>query len=209
MQTLYVALKDQVTLVGLKHVRICDVAELDGEAALVKRANDLILIDIERRDPHSFRIGFLDVTRLLRRFCQGVEANSVGAQETLVHFRPDRPPRRPVQGALKVLFVSLILFFGAAIALMTFQTDAAVPDVFINIHRIFTGEETERPVALILSYTAGIALGIILFFNHWAGIKIKEDPTPVEVEYVTYKKEIQTCMLDMLKKQDDFGQGDS
>ena len=209
MQTLYIALKDQVTLVGLTQVCIRDVAELDGNASLVQRVKDLVLLDLKRRDPHSFRIGFLDLTRLLRKYCPGVEASCVGAQETLVHFRPDRPPSRPVRGALKVVFVSLILFWGAAVSLMTFQTDAAVPDVFINIHRLFTGEETERPLALILSYTIGIAMGIILFFNHWAGIKIKEDPTPVEVEYVSYKKEIQNCMLDILKQQDDFGQGDS
>lgn len=206
MQTLYIELQDQVTIIGAKHICIGDIAHLDGEASLVKRAKNWVICNIDRRDPHSFRIGFLDVTRTLRKNCPGVDANSVGATEVLVHFRPEKQPAKPAVELMKVLFVCLLVFFGSAVALMTFQTDASVPDVFVNLHRIFTGEETDRPIALILSYTVGLTAGIILFFNHFAGKKIKEDPTPVEVEYVAYKKELQDCMLDILKNKDDFGQ---
>lgn len=206
MQSLYVELQDQVTLVSVSTVKISDVAQLDGDEALVNKVKNLPLRKIKHTDPHSLRIGFLDITSTLRSFDPSISATSVGATETLIHYRPTPRSESRMKEILKVVFVSLILFFGAAGALMTFQTDAAVPDMLVNIHRIFTGEETSRPVLLIVSYTFGIAAGIILFFNHFASKKLKEDPTPVEVEYTTYKKEIQTCMLDILKGSDDFGQ---
>ena len=206
MQTLYVALKEQVTVIAVQHVKIQDIAELDGDPALVKRARDLILSEIQHTHPHSFRLDILDLTRILRRFCPNAEVNNVGATEVLVHYRPTKPQRKPVLEFLKVCFIGAILFWGAAVSLMSFQNEASLPEIFSNIHYLCTGEVTQRPTLLLISYTIGIAVGIILFFNHWAGIKIKEDPTPVEVEYVSYKKEIESCMLDMLKNQDDFGQ---
>ena len=206
MQTLYLSLKDQVTLIGLQKIRICDIAELDGEPSTVKRVRNLVLMDIRQRHPHSLRLDVLDITRILRSHISDVVIQNVGASESLIHFRPDRPQRNPLLEFGKVTFIGFILFFGAVISLMSFQNEASLPEIFINIHRICTGEVTERPTALLISYTIGIAVGISVFFNHWAGIKIKEDPTPVEVEYVSYEKEIQTCMLELLKNQDDFGQ---
>lgn len=206
MQTLYLSLKDQVTIIGLQKIRICDIAELEGEPSTVKRIRDLVIMEIQQRNPHSLRLDVLDITRVLRKHASDVVVHNVGTSESLIHFRPDRPQRKPVLELGKVLFISLILFFGAVISLMSFQNEASLPEIFINIHRICTGEVTERPTVLLVSYTLGIAVGISVFFNHWAGSKIKEDPTPVEVEYVTYEKEIQTCMLELLKDQDDFGQ---
>ena len=90
---------------------------------------------------------------------------------------------------------------------MTFHTDAAVPDVFVQVNKIFTGEEVTRPVLLIASYSVGIAVGIIVFFNHFNKKKITDDPTPVEVEFASYQKQVDECMVDILSDQDDFGQG--
>ena len=45
------------------------------------------------------------------------------------------------------------------------------------------------------SYTVGLALGIIVFFNHFAKIKINTDPTPLEVEMRLYEDNISKTLI--------------
>lgn len=86
-------------------------------------------------------------------------------------------------------------------AIMTFHTDAAVPELFTEINRIVTGRVEERPVALILSYSIGIAVGILVFFNHIGKRKLTADPTPVQVQFVQYKKQVDDCVADELENR--------
>ena len=102
---------------------------------------------------------------------------------------------------LKVAVVCFVLFWGSMLTLMTFHNEASIPEVFANIHQLLTGEETARPLVLILSYTAGIALGIGCFFNHFGKKKLTDDPTPVQVEFVSYKKQIDDAIVDELEEQ--------
>ena len=92
-------------------------------------------------------------------------------------------------------------------AIMTFQTDAGVPDVFIEINRIFTGQEEQRPFWLIGSYAVGISVGITVFFNHFSKKRLSDDPTPVEVEFADYEKKVEDCLQDMLSDDTNYGQG--
>ncbi len=54
---------------------------------------------------------------------------------------------------------------------------------------------------LIISYAAGIAIGIMSFFNHFGRKKLTDDPTPVQVEFVAYKKQIDDAVVDELENQ--------
>ena len=90
---------------------------------------------------------------------------------------------------------------------MTFHTDAGVPDVFVEVNRIFTGQEDPRPFWLIGAYAIGITIGITLFFNHFSKKRLSEDPTPVEVEFADYEKKVQDCLQEILSDDIDYGPG--
>jgi stage V sporulation protein AA len=44
-------------------------------------------------------------------------------------------------------------------------------------------------------------VGIIVFFNHFMGKKITDDPTPIEVEMALYETEVVETVLDALNTQ--------
>ena len=48
---------------------------------------------------------------------------------------------------------------------------------------------------LEISYSVGLAVGIIGFFNHFAAIKLNTDPTPLEVEMRLYEDNISKTLI--------------
>ena len=86
--------------------------------------------------------------------------------------------------------VCVVSFFGAAFAIMTFNNDVSVTQVFQEIYRLVMGTESSGFTILESSYSVGLALGIIVFFNHFATKKLNTDPTPIEVEMRLYEENI-------------------
>ena len=80
---------------------------------------------------------------------------------------------------IKTIFISVIVYFGAAFAIMSFNEDVAVGDLFERIYEIFhiSGENK----LIEIGYTIGISSGIIIFFNNF-GRNTKNEPTPIELK---------------------------
>ena len=106
----------------------------------------------------------------------------------------------------KIVFISLILFTGASTSIMSFHSDAQIPKIFQNYYYIFFGEYNDMPLILAIPYTIGLAIGIILFFNHFSKIYVTKDPTPIEIEMTTYEKETNTSIIDALNRKQKSGE---
>ena len=49
--------------------------------------------------------------------------------------------------------------------------------------------------ALEVSYSVGLAAGIIIFFNHVGGRRITKDPTPIEVAMRNYEEDVDKALI--------------
>ena len=78
---------------------------------------------------------------------------------------------------------------------MTFNNDVSVTDVFSEIYRLVMGYESGGFSILEISYSIGLAVGIIVFFNHFASVKLNTDPTPLEVEMRLYEDNISKTLI--------------
>ena len=78
---------------------------------------------------------------------------------------------------------------------MTFNNDANVRDVFQELYRLVTGTDAQGTTILDLTYSIGLALGILVFFNHFAKWKLNTDPTPLEVEMRLYEDNISKTLI--------------
>lgn len=198
---LYVKPSKQAKVVGKPEVTVQDLAELEGEPELVEQLLPVVVLRLKGGQEQKVYASFLDIARAIRGVKPDLMLECVGEQDTVVMYMPKlRRPNRTVE-ALKVLVVCLVLLFGSMITLMTFHNEASIPEVMANIHLLLTGQEAERPLVLILSYTAGVAIGISCFFNHLGKKKLTDDPTPVQVEFVSYKKQIDDAIVDELEDQ--------
>ena len=136
----------------------------------------------------------LDIIGQLKALDPTIETTVMGAEDYIIAYKP---PSRPMYAWqwLKTIFVCGICFFGAAFAIMTFNNDVNVTDVFAEVYKLVMGRESNGFSVLEISYSIGLALGIILFFNHVAAIRLNTDPTPLEVEMRLYEDNITKTLI--------------
>ena len=95
----------------------------------------------------------------------------------------------------KVVFVCLVSFFGTAFTIMAYHNDVGINDVFTEIYKMVMNREPQGLNALEVSYSVGLAAGIIIFFNHVGGRRITKDPTPIEVAMRNYEEDVDKALI--------------
>ncbi len=107
---------------------------------------------------------------------------------------------------IKVVVIVLITFTGSAFSIMTFNNDVQLTLLFSQIYELFTGKTSDGVTILELSYSAGLIVGILVFFNHFGKKRFSIDPTPIEVEMRLYENDIQTTIVETYaRKGDEIG----
>ena len=90
---------------------------------------------------------------------------------------------------MRLVFVMLVLFFGATFAIMTFHEDVAVIDMIDRLYVILGNEGIKGYHLFEWAYSIGIFLGVLVFFGK---IKIRGDNvTPVEMKLWQYQKDVE------------------
>ena len=172
-----------------------DVAELySDDPAILAKCLALKVKKISSDRDHRYVGSVLDVIGLISKLDPSIQVENMGEQDFIIDYQKPRPPRLGWEW-IKTAFVCVICFCGAAFAIMTFNNDASVTDVFREIYRMVLGHEAEKVTVLEMSYSIGLALGVILFFNHFCAWKVNTDPTPLEVEMRLYEDNISKTVI--------------
>lgn len=174
-----------------------DIAEVVSEDAAV---GGVKILDIQKTKKHVLLVSALDIIRALKQRYPQATVINLGESDVLIHYAPKKR-RNKLLGALRISFVTLVLFAGSSAAIMSFYTDAQMSRVFKNMHYVITGIRTENPKIIEIPYCFGLAAGIIVFFNHAGGKKLDNDPTPMEVEMASYDSDVADTMISALSKE--------
>lgn len=185
----------QITEVHDKDVKLKDVATLySPDDSVTSKCNALKIKSIKEDRDKRYVMQTIDVIQKITDLDSTVQVNNIGETEFIIDYQHPRPDRRLWQW-IKTLFVCAVSFSGAAFAIMTFNNDVSVGDVFKEVYKIITGMESSGFTVLELTYSVGLAFGIIVFFNHFAKFKINTDPTPLEVEMRLYEDNISKTLI--------------
>ena len=103
---------------------------------------------------------------------------------------------------LKTSQVVLISFMGAAFSIMAFNNDVGVTKMFSQIYELVTGIKSDGFTVLEFTYSIGIAIGILTFFNHFGKRRFSVDPTPIEVEMRLYENDLQTTLIENISRKE-------
>lgn len=145
-------------------------------------------------------ISVLKIIALIEETCPGVTVQSVGEADVLVE-RVTPETHKRWQLILKIAFVSLICFCGTAFTIMAYHNDIVIADAFSQIYRIVMGREPKGLNVLEVSYSIGLVLGIIIFFNHVGGRRLTKDPTPIEVEMRKYEYDVNDTLVENAERE--------
>ena len=84
---------------------------------------------------------------------------------------------------------------------MAFHNDIGISDVFIRVYEMVMDEPSDGITILEISYSIGLASGIILFFNHIGGRRITKDPTPIELEMRIYEDQVNNALVETADRE--------
>lgn len=195
---IYVKPKKKASIVGKSYVAVKDIADVHCGADIQKRVEGVKLLTTDGRDG-VFLLSVIDVVAAISAALPGHSITNLGEIDTMVSVKAKPPKKNGFFKWLKVAVVSLVLFTGASTAIMAFHTDSQLGTVFTKYYEIFFGEEVDKPYIINIPYSIGLAFGIVVFFNHFTGRRLTKEPTPIEVEMVTYEKDVEDAVIKNLE----------
>lgn len=145
----------------------------------------------------------LKVIEVIKEVDKTLDVINMGPKDFIVYYKNKQVESKLMHYG-KIIFVALVAFFGASFSIMTYNTDVGIEELFYNVYEMIMGKAPTGPNILHISYAVGLALGIIIFFNHAGKIKLNDDPTPFEVQMRLYERDVNdTLMIDAGRKQEE------
>lgn len=205
--TLYIQ-TDKNMKVTKEIVTLGEIADLSCKNSSVLARNQVRKVaSLPKGNYGRYVVSMIDVIREIEKAEPQVEICHIG-EPTFVLTYENPSQKNRLFSILKVALVSLITFVGAGFSIMTFNTDVDVRTLFDNIYQMFTGRDSPGFSVLEVTYSIGIGVGVVLFFNHFGRRKLTQDPTPMEVEMRTYEDDVDTTIIeqaDRSQKGDSHG----
>lgn len=199
--TVYLKLS-QITELTHKDVVLKDVAQVYcDDQNVMNKCNSMKVMTVKVDAKRRYIMSALDVINKLKQLDSTIDVNNVGETDFIIAYKPPSPPAYIWQWT-KTVFVCLVCFFGAAFAIMTFNNDVSVTDAFDQIYLLVTGTNSDGFTILEISYSIGLGLGIVVFFNHFARWKITTDPTPLEVEMRLYEENVCKTLIQNAERKE-------
>lgn len=202
MKQMTVYLKcDRSAEVRAQDVFLKDVAE-------VRCLDQTLLAKLKAIKVHHFTkdgekrcvISSLKLVSLMEEVCEDINVQVIGEPDVLVEWiKVDRHKGWQQWG--KAAFVCLISFFGTAYTIMAYHNDVGINEVFTEVYRMTMGVEPAGLNTLEVSYSLGLAAGIIVFFNHIGGRRLTKDPTPVEVSIKNYETDVDKTLIEQAGRE--------
>lgn len=200
--TLYIQLDENIE-VHHPHVYLQDIAKLScSNTQILNRLRVLPVINLDPDKPGRYVMSVMDLVELVQKKEPDLDITPIGEPDFIITYDKGTQPN-PIWRWAKVIIVCLASFFGAAFSIMTFNTDVDLGTLFGQVYQQVTGDVSDGFTILEISYSIGLGLGVLFFFNHFGKMKITSDPTPMQVQMRLYENDVNTTIIeDINRKQE-------
>lgn len=197
-KNVYIALEQSI-LVQNKDVCLEDIATVfcidkDINTGIRK----LKLFHFTKNDTDYTVISAMKLIETINIAYKDVQITNIGSPETVVYYRNTTASQKYNQ-TIKAILLMLLTFFGTAYSIMSYNGDVGSDQLLQRLYLLFTGHDVAlTSTALlpgIISYSLGLGLGMIVFFNHGLNHNSKNDPTPLQVQMRQYEKEVNDSII--------------
>ncbi len=176
-------------------VFMADIGSLRcADQAIAAKLRALKVHHFGREEAKRCVISSLKLVELMEGACPNISVEIVGEPDVLVEqVSVDR--HKGWQQWLKCGLVCMVSFFGTAFTIMAYHNDVGINDVFTEVYRMVMNREPQGLNTLEVSYSIGLAAGIVVFFNHVGGRRLTKDPTPIEVAMRNYEEDVDKALI--------------
>lgn len=198
--TLYLKAEQNVELQS-EDVYIKDIGKLTcKDEHILAKVKAIKLYHFKEGEKKRQVISILKVIEEIETAFPNVTVENLGEIDVLVE-QIDVDKHKGAVQTIKIIFVSAISFFGTAFTIMAFHNDIGINEVFTKVYEMVMGQASDGYGILELSYSIGLAVGIIVFFNHIGGRRITKDPTPIEVEMRVYETDVNKALIETADRE--------
>lgn len=178
--TLYLKAEQNIELQS-EDVYIKDIGKITcTDENIMAKVKTIKLHHFKEGEPQRQVISILKVIEEINRIYPNITVENLGEADMLIeHIDVNR--HKGLGQWIKLVFVAAISFFGTAFTIMAFHNDISINKIFSQVYEQVMGYPADGYSILEFSYSIGLAVGIILFFNHIGGRRITKDPTPIEI----------------------------
>lgn len=195
-----------------RNVTLEDILSIECvDRTLENKIKKLSIFTIPAKGQHRFVLSVLRIIERIHQEFPEIDVQNEGESDLIVTYEEDK-----VQNTIlvigKVFIISGITFLGAAFSIMSFNNDVSITRLFSQIYKLFMGTPSDGFTVIEFTYSIGLIIGILVFFNHFGKKRFSVDPTPMEVEMRTYEKEIETTIIDTYSRKEkemDVGKADT
>ncbi len=186
---------DRNVEVQCQDVYLSDLGTLRcADRAVEAKSKALKVHHFQKEGKRRCVIDVLKLVALLEEATPGVTVQVLGEPDVLVEWVETRKKKGAGQW-LKAALVCLVSFFGTAFTIMAYHNDVGINQVFSEVYRLVMNREPQGLNVLEVSYSLGLALGIVVFFNHVGGRRLTKDPTPIEVAMRIYEEDVDKALI--------------
>lgn len=206
-ETLYLKI-DLNTIVTDRHVKLSDIAKMEcADVAIVRQLKQKKIYTFSevispKKQKNQMKVfSILKIIELIHEEYPNLDITNEGESDFIIEYIPN--PNKPKWvNAAKTIFLCIIIFFGAAFTIMAFNNDVSVGEVFTKFYEQVMGTPSDGVTEIEICYSIGLAIGIVVFFNHVGKKKITPDPTPIQVEMRKYEKDIDNTFIENAERKE-------
>lgn len=199
-ETLYLKLKRNVE-VEKEDVQLSDLGKLVcADKDILAHAKAMKIYKFRDTKPQRQVVSVMKIIESLQKLYPELTVENLGETDIIMERVRVKREKGPAQW-LKIAFVCLICFFGTAFTIMAFHNDIGINKVFMKVYEMIAGEASDGFTILEVAYSIGLAIGIIVFFNHIGGRRITKDPTPIEVEMRIYEDDVNNALVETADRE--------
>lgn len=194
MAVIYIKI-EQSSCVREPKLRIKEIASIYcQDPELAYQAGEIELYQFRKQENGREVFSILRVIELIKKQCPEVEVENMGENDFIVYYKPPKKEKKFVLWS-KILSICLVSFFGAGFSIITYNNDVNTEQVFGMLYRLVMGQEANGPSILSFTYSLGLLVGVIVFFNHAAQKRLTDDPTPFQVQMRLYERDVNDTFI--------------
>lgn len=197
----YIKPKQKAVITGRKIIYVKDLADVFSPDESADGIKNIPVYTVKEDKKKNYAVSVIDIIRCITQKYPNLTVNNVGEMDVLIQYSPSPHKEYGLLKVIKIAFVSVVLFIGAATAIMSFQSDGELSKIMEGYYNMFYGQTEHSPWLLEIPYSIGIAIGITVFFNHFSRSKESKDPTPIEIQMTIYEQQTVTSMVDSIENE--------
>jgi stage V sporulation protein AA len=190
-KVVYIRMRHRVQMKSIQEIYVKDVAKVIGTDQIVGKIENMLLYKVTKKDQNIVIIDFVHLLERIVEELPEIELQAFGPTQTIVEIVHDKKS----MNIAFFLVVWLLLFVGAALAIMNFHEDVSMQIMHQKLYQMITGKMEKKPLLLQIPYSIGLGLGMILFFNHFFRKRFNEEPSPLEIEMFNYQQDLDRYVI--------------